>query len=109
MRYMLLITDDGNGAGPEEIAASPGYREWDTALAGRGIPHAGVRLRPEGAVVRVRGGETLVTDGPFAETTEQIAGFEIVECSDLDEAMETAAAHPSSAGFAIEIRPFPEA
>ena len=58
------------------------------------------------ATVRVRDGETLVTDGPFAETKEFVAGFDVLECADLDEAIEVAAKHPSSWFQAIEIRPF---
>jgi hypothetical protein len=58
------------------------------------------------ATVRVREGETLVTDGPFAETKEFMAGFDVLECADLDDAIEVAAAHPCSWFQAIEIRPF---
>jgi hypothetical protein len=56
--------------------------------------------------VRVRGGETLVTDGPFAETKEFVAGLDIFECADLDEAIEAAASSPVSRYHPMEIRPF---
>ena len=51
--------------------------------------------------------ELLVTDGPFAETKEQIAGFDIIECADLQEALRVAGAHPTMRHGTIEIRPFP--
>ena len=56
--------------------------------------------------MRVRGGEVLRSDGPFAETKEHIAGFEIVECADLDEAIAIASAHPAAGRHPLEIRPF---
>lgn len=68
----------------------------------------GERLAPpSGATtVRVRGGELLLTDGPFAETKEVIVGFDILECADLDEAIEVARAHPMAYAGRIELRPF---
>src|SRR3984957_17041500 len=81
---------------------------WVEEMDGRGVRLLGRELElPEtAATVRVRDGETLVTDGPFAETKEFIAGFDVLECADLDEAIEVAAKHPSSWFQAIEIRPF---
>jgi hypothetical protein len=77
-------------------------------MDGRGVRLLGRELSlPEtAATVRVREGETFVTDGPFAETKEFVAGFDVLECADLDEAIEVAAKHPSSWFQAIEIRPF---
>ena len=64
-------------------------------------------LRPadEATTVRVRGGDLLVSDGPFAETKEQVGGYTVLECADLDEAIEAAAGHPSAQFGLIEIRP----
>jgi hypothetical protein len=56
--------------------------------------------------VRVRGGDLLVSDGPFAETKEVIVGFDILECADLDEAIDVARAHPMAWSGRIELRPF---
>ena len=56
--------------------------------------------------MRVRDGEVLVSDGPFAETKEQIAGYDVIECSSMDEAIEVAARHPVATFGAIEVRPF---
>jgi len=59
------------------------------------------------ATIRARDGELLLTDGPFAETKEQIAGFDIIECADMQEALRVAGAHPTMRHGAIETRPFP--
>ncbi|MEU7908646.1 YciI family protein [Actinoplanes sp. NPDC049118] len=56
--------------------------------------------------VRVRGGELLLSDGPFAETKEVIVGYDILECADLDEAIEVARAHPMAWSGRVELRPF---
>jgi hypothetical protein len=104
----LICQDGAEELSPAEIGARPEIVAWQQKVEGRGIPHRGVRLRPpaDAVTVRVRGGEVLVTDGPFAETTEQIAGYEVIECADLDEAIEVAGGHPTAARFSVEIRPF---
>ena len=56
--------------------------------------------------MRLRDGEVLLTDGPFAETKEQILGFDVIECADLDEALEIAAKHPVAKYGMVEVRPF---
>jgi hypothetical protein len=56
--------------------------------------------------VRIRDDEVLVSDGPFAETKEQIGGFDVLECASLDEALEVAAKHPVARFGAIDVRPF---
>ena len=68
----------------------------------------GDRLRPveDATTVRVRSGELLVTDGPFAESREWIAGFDILDCEDLDEAIEIASRHPMARMGRLELRPF---
>jgi hypothetical protein len=109
MRYMLWIAGDGAyEPAPDEIAAMPEFVAWDEKLAARGIEHRGVRLRPPGdaVTVRVRGGQVLVTDGPFADTKEWIAGYDVIDCADLDEAIEIASKHPVATVGAIELRPF---
>ena len=70
----------------------------------------GNQLRPQedAKVVRVRGGKPFVTDGPFAETKELIAGFDILECDSLDEAVAIAAKHPVAKFGAIDVREFYE-
>ncbi|HTS97869.1 MAG TPA: YciI family protein [Streptosporangiaceae bacterium] len=108
MKYVCFIWADGLPA-PEDLAVMqrelPG---WVEEMNGRGVRLFGRELDlPETAVtVRVRDGETLVADGPFAETKEFVAGFDLLECADLDEAIEAAARCPISWFQALEIRPF---
>jgi hypothetical protein len=107
MRYMLWMIDDGSyEPGPDEIVVMPEFVAWEEKVAALGVAHSGVRLRPRDAAVtvRVRDGERLVTDGPFADTKEHIGGFEIIDATDLDQAIEVAAAHPSARN-GVEIRP----
>jgi hypothetical protein len=108
MKYMLMICDDESVIlSPAEVHALPQIQAWDAEVDGRGIRRGGARLRPssDAATVRVRDGEMLVSDGPFAETKEQVGGFDIIECATLDEAVEIAGRHPAAASGAIEVRP----
>jgi hypothetical protein len=110
MRYLLLVcAEEDVTLSPEERAAIPGAtQDWVDETTGRGVRLEGYPLRPvgEAATVRLRDGERLVSDGPYAETKEQIAGFDVLECADLDEAIEVAARHPVAAFGSIELRPF---
>jgi hypothetical protein len=106
MQYMMFVCSD---AEPDtDTAPEPDIDVWvaDNDTAGRRV--LGSVLAPPAAAttVRVRNGELLVTDGPFAETKEVIFGFDILECADLDEALAVARAHPMARGGRIEIRPF---
>jgi hypothetical protein len=73
-----------------------------------GIMKSGAMLESTdtATTVRVRDGKRLVTDGPFAETAEQIAGIGIIEVNNLDEALDWAAGHPDSEWASVEVRPF---
>jgi len=114
MKYLLFIagntehSSDGSVA-PEALAVM--QREiprWVEEMDGRGVRLFGRELDLPGtaSTVRVRGGETLVTDGPFAETKEFIAGFNVLECAGHDEAIEVAVTCPVSWFNTLEIRPF---
>jgi hypothetical protein len=108
MRYMLwMIGDGGDEPSPAEIDVMPEFIAWLNAMDERGIQHHGGRLRPPhtAVTVRVRNGEVLVSDGPFADTKEHIGGFEVIEAPDLDVAIEVASMHPA-AHQTVEIRPF---
>ena len=108
MRYVLLICDDETDAPTnEELAADPVHQAWAADLERRGVELAGERLRPvvDATTVRVRKDETLIADGPFAETKDLVGGVAIVECADLDEAIAIAAAHPWARRGCVEIRP----
>ena len=79
-------------------------------MDGRGVRLQGNQLAPvsDATTVRVREGEILIADGPFAETKEQIGGYDLLECADLDEALEVAAKHPVARFGLLEVRPFME-
>ncbi len=107
MQYMLMICGvEGAEADP---ADQGGYtiEEWLEEMTRRGVWLQGDRLRPttDATTVRVRNSEVLISDGPFAETKEQIAGYDIIECEDLDEAIEVASRHPVARFGSIEVRP----
>jgi hypothetical protein len=106
MRYMLFIATDPEAE--EYDADLDNIEEWVADNDRRGVAVLGDRLRPveDATTVRMRGGELLVTDGPFAETKEWIAGFDVLECKDLDDAIEIASRHPMARFGRIEIRPF---
>ena len=111
MQYLLLIYED------EKQSASMGqaeqgqllseYRTFTTGIKDSGHFKAGEALQPVSTAtsVRVREGKTLTTDGPFAETREQLGGFYLIEASDLDEAIAIAARIPSAKHGTIEVRP----
>ena len=110
MRYMMLVcSDDSVTLSEEEWAAMPSQTQaWVDEMDASGVRLIGNRLSPasDATTVRVRGADVLLADGPFAETKEQIAGFDIIECADLDEAIEVAAKHPVARIGTIELRPF---
>jgi hypothetical protein len=111
MRYALLICTDEQwhaGLSPaegEELTAE--YMKFGEEMGPRGVLQGGERLRPttDATTVRVRDGEILTSDGPFAETKEQMGGFYLLDCKDLDEAIEVAAKIPGARFGSIEVRP----
>lgn len=105
MEYILFIATDTE---PDEGAEQPGDIEaWVAEGERRGFSKGGDRLRPpsDATTIRKRKGEVLVTDGPFTETKEWIAGYDWIECADLDEAIDYASRHPMARFGRIEIRP----
>ncbi len=114
MRYMLLIYDDEQqwaAMGPEENEkVMQAYSAYHGEVNEAGVFRSGEPLQASSAAttVRVRDGQTLTTDGPFAETKEQLGGFYLLDCENLDEAIRWAAKIPSSALGAIEVRPIME-
>jgi hypothetical protein len=106
VQFLMLVCRDTVPVEPPSGPAGD-VDEWVTTMAGRGVRLAGDRLAPEteSAVVRVRGGEVVVTDGPFLETKEILGGFDVLECRDLAEAVEVAAAHPFATQGVLELRP----
>jgi hypothetical protein len=108
MKYVGFIWADGMPSREDVAVMQRELPGWDEEMTGRGVRLLGRELDlPEtAAVVRVRDGEALVTDGPFAETKEFIAGFDLFDFADLDEAVEVVATCPISWIQTIEIRPF---
>ena len=113
MRYLLMIY------GPEDTAEVPpdvrqrvmdAYAGFGREVRERGVFQGGEALQPTATAttVRVRDRETVVTDGPFAETKEALGGFYLLDCRDLDEAIEFAAKIPGAQNGSIEIRPIME-
>jgi hypothetical protein len=110
MRYLLLIAGEESAVNPKEEndeGMSPEYAAFMKDMAERGVIQGGERLRPtaDATTVRVREGDVLTTDGPFAETKEQLAGYFLVDCKDLDEAIEVASRIPGARLGSIEVRP----
>lgn len=114
MRYVLLIYEseaDSARMTQEEITAMmQAHSAFANEAQKRGILTGGEALQPTSTAttIRIRNGKTLITDGPFAETKEQLAGSYILNCKDLDEAIEMAAKIPDALFGSIEIRPILE-
>jgi hypothetical protein len=109
MNYMLLIYLPAEGGpSPEEQAAEhPKWMRYTQDLQEAGVLVAGDALQglDAAATVRVREGETLVTDGPFAETKELLGGYYLIDVPDLDTALGWAAKIPSAPYGSVEVRP----
>ena len=111
MQYMLLIYGDEQGWGSmsdeERNAVYGDYLAFTTAIRESGNFVDGAPLQPTSTAtaVQVRSGEQLVTDGPFAETKEQLGGFYLVEAENVDAAIEIAARIPGARYGTIEVRP----
>jgi hypothetical protein len=111
MKYMLIHCIDEaaerTGDPDRRVPAAPSIESWLFEMEGRGVLLHGDRLRnvSDATTVQVRSQELLVSDGPFAETKEQIAGYDVIDCADLDEAIEVASKHPTAWYGTIEVRP----
>lgn len=111
MRYMLLLYGDESRdvtmTEEEGNAMMAAYYAYDGEVTAAGIYGSGEALYPttQAKTVRVRNSKTVVTDGPFAETKEQLGGFYALQCRDLDEAIHWAARCPAIKNGLIEIRP----
>ena len=105
MKYMMFVATDSD---PDLASEAPDIEGWAADVDGRGVRLIGDRLRPaeDATTVRMRSGELLVTDGPFTESKEWIVGFDVLECADLDEAIEVASKHPMAYEGRLELRPF---
>jgi hypothetical protein len=111
-RYLLTVCVDGIPESDEvEAALARDAEAWAATMAARGVRAYGHALAhaETATTVRVRDGETLLTDGPFVETKEFIGGFDVIDCAGIDEAIAVAAEHPIARFHMIEVRPFAQA
>jgi hypothetical protein len=111
MQYLLMIYSDeaadAKRPAAEQDAEMKAYFAYTEDLKKAGAMVRGDALHPTSTAttVRVRGGRLTTTDGPFAETKEQLGGYYLLECKNLDEAIQWAAKIPTAANGSIEIRP----
>jgi hypothetical protein len=110
MRYLLLIYTEEPVEMPRQeamAAQTAAYNAFTTEIRDRGLFEAGEALHPttSATTVRVRDGQTVTTDGPFAETKEALGGFYMISAADLDQAIELAAKIPGAKHGSIEVRP----
>jgi hypothetical protein len=109
MKYMLFTYRDPSvQLDPEQRAVVPGaVAAWCEEMDARGVRLQGHVLGPpaETRTIRLRAGEMIVDDGPVSEQTVQIAGFNILECADVDEALEVASKNPGASFGILELRP----
>jgi hypothetical protein len=106
VRYVILIYDN-EATAPNEGAEMAKWYEYTERLKASGSYVGGEALQPTSTATTVRkqGDRVLVTDGPFAETKEQLGGFYLVDCKDIDEALRWAAEIPSAGRGPVEVRP----
>lgn len=111
MKYAMLIYGDQTGyekqTEEEQTAVMGAYYAFTNEVKDKDLLRAGEALHPttSATTVRVRDGKALTTDGPFAETKEQLGGFYVLDCKDLDEAIEYAAKIPGASHGSVEVRP----
>jgi hypothetical protein len=107
MKYLLLMYANESEA-PEDMTGM--YEAWATYMkeantAGVMVSNGGVAPGSSATTLRVRAGQSLITDGPFAETHEQLGGYSLIECENLDEAIRWAEKIPTAKYGSVEIRP----
>ena len=111
MQYALLIYDNESAApepgSPEADEIFQRYMSFTQDITTEGVNKGGEALYPidSATTVRIRNGELQVTDGPFAETKEQLGGFYLIDVEDLDQAISIAARIPASESGSVELRP----
>ena len=113
MQYMIMIYGDETTfammatdlAAQQQMHAA--YTRYSAEMREAGVLRGGAELKPthSATTVRVRHGKTVTTDGPFAETKEQLGGYYLIDVADLDQAVHWAARCPAAAAGSIEVRP----
>lgn len=109
MKYMMMfwVDESAEVTADEDAAMLIAVKSWVEQMTESGaMVHGGaLRSAGEAAIVHIRDGELLVSDGPFAETKEQIGGYNVIECADFDAAVQIAAGHPLARTAKVEVRP----
>lgn len=111
MQYLALIynaeSDQASMTPAEQQQLLADYGTFTDAIKKAGVHVGGEALQPidTATTIRVRDGKTLTTDGPFAETKEQLGGYYLLDCKDLDEALKWAAQIPTAKQGSVEVRP----
>jgi hypothetical protein len=111
VKYLMLVTlDPERDQDDNDLTGTLEVEDWVTKYDDAGVRLMGnqVRMAEDATSVRRRQGKLLVTDGPYAESREWIVGFDVLECADLDEAIQVASEHPMAVGGRLELRPFVE-
>jgi hypothetical protein len=105
MQYLMIICHDDSFAPTEALVAE--IVAWDKDMDRWGIRKYGNPLRPpsDAVTVRVREGKIVITKGPFANSKEKMAAYELIECASLEEAIDVASTHPMAKAATIEVRP----
>ena len=105
MQYLLIICHEESFAPTKTLVSE--IVAWVKEMEGRGIRKYGNPLRPpsDATTVRVREGNILLTDGPFAESKEKMCAYELIECASLEEAIDVVARHPMAKAATVEVRP----
>jgi len=105
MQYLLIISHDNFFAPTETLLKDIGA--WIKKMERRGVRVYGNPLRPPGEAitVRVREGKVVLTKGPFSKSREKMCAYELIECSDAEEAIDVASQHPMAKAATIEVRP----
>ncbi len=110
MKYVLLVcveeSSEAVSAGDESQDEGPDIETWLAENSTRRLLGAQLAPPKDAVTVRKRQGETILTDGPFAETKEWIVGFDLIECEDMQEAIQVASRHPVARFGMIEVRPY---
>src|SRR5579875_2969560 len=111
MKFLELVCIENETTDEQNEVMSAAVLPWVEETTARGVNITGKPLAPasNAKTVRVRNGETLISDGPFADTKEFIGGFDLLECGDFEEAIEVASKHPVAWFNAIELRPLIDA
>ena len=105
MQYLMIICHDDSFTPTEALVTE--INAWDKEMEGRGIRKYGNPLRPpsDAITVRVREGSIVLKNGPFAESKEKMAAYELIECASLEEAIDVASTHPMAKAATVEVRP----